>query len=147
MGAVVRTDASPASEEPAGTPATWLFESKNAVAAHSARKQFSEFLRARAVDGSDIAAAELIYGELVSNVVRHAPGPIVVQLDWTSDGSARLSINDTGPVFQYTPSLPDDALCESGRGLYIVACLSKELHIVQGKKGAAVVAVLPVYSA
>ena len=146
MGAVVRTDASPASEEPAGTPATWLFESKNAVAAHSARKQFSNFCG------------------LWRWTARHRGGGIDLRRTGQQRGAPRArpdcrgtglderrkraaSINDTGPVFQYTPSLPDDALCESGRGLYIVACLSKELHIVQGRKGAVVVAVLPVYSA
>jgi hypothetical protein len=37
-------------------------------------------LRRRVADDAVVAAAELVFGELIGNVVRHAPGPIEIEL-------------------------------------------------------------------
>ena len=43
----------------------------------------------------DVAAAELIGGELIGNVVRHAPGAIDVAVDCEGE-AVRLYVQDTG---------------------------------------------------
>ncbi len=106
----------------------WSFDAENAQAAHDARAQFVAALRERAPAGSDFSAAELVFGELVGNVVRHAPGPIDVQLEWSGTHPV-LHVTDRGKGFIRDPALPADVLSESGRGLYIISQLTRELHI------------------
>jgi anti-sigma regulatory factor (Ser/Thr protein kinase) len=106
----------------------WSFDAENAQAAHDARAQFVAALRERAPAQSDIGAAELVFGELIGNVVRHAPGPIDVQLDWSGVHPV-LHVTDRGKGFIRDPALPADVLSESGRGLYIIAQLTGNVRI------------------
>ena len=124
----------------------WSFDADNAQAAHDARGEFISYLRAQASDG-DLMAAELIFGELIGNVVRHAPGPIEIQLAWNGERPV-LHVTDRGPGFDRTPALPDDMLKESGRGLFIIETLSESLNVehVTGY-GTHVSATLPVVRA
>jgi anti-sigma regulatory factor (Ser/Thr protein kinase) len=71
--------------------------------------------------------AEIVFGELVGNVVRHATGPIDVDLEWGAEYPA-LHVIDRGREFSPNGSLPDE-LSEGGRGLYIVRQLSRTLEI------------------
>ena len=121
----------------------WHFESACATTARAARAGFADHLREFATRDSDIEAAEIIFGELIGNVLRHAPGPIQIDVDWTKERRARLRIHDTGPRFQCNPSLPSDSV-QSGRGLYIVASLAHELRVSRRDSGSTVTAVLPV---
>jgi anti-sigma regulatory factor (Ser/Thr protein kinase) len=106
----------------------WQFDAENAEAANEARKEFVEHLRKLRPGSTTLNAAELIFGELVGNVVRHAPGPIDVQLD-LSQRNPVLHVIDRGVGFIRDPSLPADPLSESGRGLYIVAQLAKSVRV------------------
>lgn len=106
---------------------SWSFDAENAQAAQEARGEFIATLRSQARSG-DLTAAELIFGELIGNVVRHAPGPIEIQLEWSGEHPV-LHVTDRGTGFDRTPSLPEDILKESGRGLYIIETLSKSLNI------------------
>lgn len=91
------------------------------------RHEFMDLLRARGT--GDFVAAELVWGELVGNAVRHAPGPIDVQLDWKDDNPV-LTVHDDGESFQPDKiSLPADPLSEHGRGLYIVRALALSLRV------------------
>src|SRR6185503_15066843 len=60
--------------------ADWTFAASNADRALEARNCFLDYVRAWAVETSDLDAARMVYAELVGNVVRHAPGPIWVGL-------------------------------------------------------------------
>jgi serine/threonine-protein kinase RsbW len=101
--------------------AAWHFESDDAGSATDARFAFVAYLQRRNLDPDLIATAELVFGELVANVVRHAPGPIEIDLGWR-DNAPVLSVRDRGPHFEVgLPALPEDAFAESGRGLFIVA--------------------------
>lgn len=111
-----------------GQRAHWSFDAENAQAAHDARSEFVAHLRRRAGPQEDFEAAELIFGELVGNVVRHAPGAIDVQLQWT-DRHPVLHVTDRGKGFVRNPSLPSDPLSESGRGLYIISLLARSVRI------------------
>jgi anti-sigma regulatory factor (Ser/Thr protein kinase) len=105
--------------------AAWSFDSRSS-ASNGARRAFLACLRSKAGAAEiDIPAAELIFGELLGNVVRHAPGQVDIVLDWT-DELPMLHVLDRGPGFRSRRKrerLPVDELSESGRGLFIVnAC-------------------------
>ena len=98
----------------------------------------------RACGTGDFGAAELVWGELVGNAIRHAPGPIDVQLDWDDDNPV-LTVHDEGKSFQPDIRLPADPLSERGRGLYIVRSLELSLRVTDiDGDGSEVVARLPV---
>ncbi len=111
-----------------GERTNWSFDAENARAAQDARTQFVSALRARVPAGFDFAAAEVVFGELIGNVVRHAPGPIDVQLEWSA-GRPILHVTDRGKGFVRDPGLPADPLSESGRGVYIISQLTQNLRI------------------
>lgn len=123
----------------------WAFDSSSEVDAHRLRREFMELLRKNGT--GDFDAAELIYGELIGNAVRHAPGRITVRLDWRDDAPS-LTVHDQGASFADVATLPDDPMAESGRGLYIVKQLACDLHIDDiAADGSTVTAVLPVHRA
>jgi PAS domain S-box-containing protein len=101
--------------------ASWYFESDDAASATDARFSFTAHLRRRNVDPAVITIAEVVFGELVGNVVRHAPGPIEIELVWRSDRPL-LTVRDRGPHFEIGDiKLPDDVHAENGRGLYMIS--------------------------
>ena len=120
-GAVpVRTQAAP-------TPA-WVFRADDARSAEDARAGFIAFLRTRGVPDANYAAAELVFGELVGNVVRHAPGPITVEVDWNAPDPI-LHVIDRGPAYDVQASLPADIMSESGRGLFLISVLGEDFSV------------------
>jgi anti-sigma regulatory factor (Ser/Thr protein kinase) len=107
----------------------WSFEAADAAKAYNVRFALLAYLQSRAGAGSDLEAAALIFGELVGNVVRHAPGPIAVDLYWEED-VAVLRVVDQGPGFDWSGSAEvPDALAESGRGLFIAGSIARELRV------------------
>jgi signal transduction histidine kinase/DNA-binding response OmpR family regulator len=108
----------------------WTFDAADAVTSQSARAEFSRILRSEGADSEDVSAAEIVFGELVGNVARHAPGPIEVLVDWNAPAPV-LHVRDQGPGFSYLPRLPHDPLAESGRGLYIVAMLTDDCNVTR----------------
>lgn len=111
-----------------GERRAWAFDAENARAAHQARHQLVKYLRERSSGKVDTGAAELVFGELVGNVVRHAPGPIEVQVEWNGEHPV-LHVIDRGRGFIPDPGLPVDTLSEGGRGLYIVSKLTRRFHV------------------
>jgi len=104
----------------ARAPAAWHFESDDAGSATDARFAFVSYLQRRNLDPDLVATAELVFGELVANVVRHAPGPIEIDLAW-GDDTPVLAVRDRGPHFDVgSLALPEDDFAESGRGLFII---------------------------
>lgn len=101
-------------------------------------------LRRYGADESDFFGAELIFGELLANVVRHAPGPVEVSLDWNADVPV-LSVHDEEKPFDPVFELPRNPLQESGRGLFLVKALAKSVvtcHVQND--GTKVIVTLPV---
>lgn len=97
--------------------AHWRFGADDAMRADSSRRSFAAWLSERCV--GDLAAAELIYGELVGNVVRHAPGPIDIDVTASATG-VELVVQDSGDVVPMEGSLPNELSSENGRGLYLI---------------------------
>ncbi|HEY1977582.1 MAG TPA: SpoIIE family protein phosphatase [Candidatus Baltobacteraceae bacterium] len=111
-----------------GETPVWSFATEDARAAADARLHFVQFLQTRTDDPDCIAQAELVFGELLGNVVSHAPGPVETQLFWTG-GHAVLHVIDTGTAFDVQAHLPIDILSERGRGLFIVRQLARSVRV------------------
>ncbi|MDB5041987.1 MAG: putative anti-sigma regulatory factor, serine/threonine protein kinase [Candidatus Eremiobacteraeota bacterium] len=95
---------------------------------------------------SDVDAAELIYGELVANTVRHARGAVEVRLEHSDSERAVLVVRDHGPGLKAGPPAPRrDPLAESGRGLAIVEMLAFSVAVEGAEGGGTIVrATLPI---
>jgi PAS domain S-box-containing protein len=92
------------------------------------RRAFSLMLAERGADESAAFSAELVFGELLGNVARYAPGAFDVAIDFATEEPV-LHLLDNGPGFRFNPNLPDDVLSERGRGLYIVSSLAKSFSV------------------
>ncbi|MBV8151066.1 MAG: SpoIIE family protein phosphatase, partial [Candidatus Eremiobacteraeota bacterium] len=100
---------------------SWRFQSDDANSAHHAREAFIAHLRQRRVDADALQVAAIVFGELVANVVRHAPGPIEVELFWEREDDVVLYVRDRGPQFATgSLELPHDVMSEGGRGLFLM---------------------------
>jgi anti-sigma regulatory factor (Ser/Thr protein kinase) len=122
----------------------WTFDSGSSAQARTSRSQFMSILHSYGERGSDFDAAETIFGELVGNVVRHAPGPVEVRLQWDSQFPV-LTVHDEHESFIPNFSLPRDQFQESGRGLFIVKSLARSVRVRDIEDdGTKVTVVLPV---
>ena len=102
----------------------WRFHSSNARTARSSRHELTKFLKRLAADREGVFTAELILGEILANTVEHAPGLVEIRIDWTG-AKPVVTVRDTGPgLQQFSAGLPQDALDESGRGLYLIRSLA-----------------------
>lgn len=122
----------------------WYFETDTPRDALEGRRLLERYLSDHCED-EDLFPASLIFGELVSNVIKHAPwGGVRVWLEPAGERFV-LCINDAGPGFteRQVPTKPDDR-AESGRGLYIVQQVSEQLSFGRSDGGFIVRAVLPV---
>ncbi|MET7455714.1 ATP-binding protein [Streptomyces sp. NPDC005574] len=93
-----------------------------------------------ALAGTFEDSARLVVSELVTNVVRHAPGPSRLRMTLRGD-SAEIAVSDTGegwPTF-----LPRDPLRIGRHGLEIVTRLCGEVITKPGEIGKTVSVRLP----
>ncbi|MDP9017394.1 MAG: ATP-binding protein [Candidatus Eremiobacteraeota bacterium] len=104
----------------------WIFDSSDQECGRKARKEFLARLGTDAAQ-DDLFAAEVIFGELLGNVVRHAPGTVNIWLDWI-DGVPNLYVHDYGPSGYWQTRKPG-ASDECGRGLQMARTLCNELVI------------------
>ncbi|MGD1065499.1 MAG: ATP-binding SpoIIE family protein phosphatase [Vulcanimicrobiaceae bacterium] len=103
----------------------WRFASHDADAAHGARNAMVGELERSGFNPDDVSTAEVIFSELVGNVLRHAGGQAHVVLDVSQD-SPVLHVLDRGAGFSLNPKLPVDFYSERGRGLFIVTQLARD---------------------
>jgi anti-sigma regulatory factor (Ser/Thr protein kinase) len=106
----------------------WSFDSSDAASARNAHRAYRDFLLSRGASAEHAADADVIFGELLGNVVRYAPGPVEIRVDWNR-GNPVLHVFDEGPGFMHLPRLPRDVYAESGRGLYLVGALAEDFHV------------------
>lgn len=126
-----------------GAAAEWSMVAADAWEAVRARVAIRRFLALQADPESDLDAVEMIVGELVANVIRHAAGPIGIHVCWRGEGAFAI-VADRGPGIPVVRPCPDgDAT--SGRGLFLVEALAHrvEFDTVPGA-GSRVVVQLPV---
>ncbi len=112
----------------------WSFNSGSSEEARATRRAYSERLIEQGLAAGALHAAEVVFSELLGNVVRYAPGETEVALD--QNGSAPvLHVLDVGRGFRHLPKLPDDVLSERGRGLYIVSALCDDFTVTRRSRG------------
>jgi serine phosphatase RsbU (regulator of sigma subunit)/putative methionine-R-sulfoxide reductase with GAF domain len=94
----------------------WAFDAGDWHEARQTRRKFLESISAGAQPGSDLKAAELIFGELAANVAQHAGGRIDMSLEWR-DGDAVLHVVYRGDGYA------------TADGLWLIQRLGARLHI------------------
>lgn len=125
----------------------WSFDVSDYEAATDLRHRVMNVLRADQRLSGDYAAVELILGELLGNVARHTPGSIVVDFRVLA-GRAFISVSDEGPgIGDVSRALPVDALSESGRGMFLIAALARDLDVRCSRAGTTVRVELPLDAA
>jgi|GEM_PF-4023788 len=124
----------------------WYFETDCARDALAGRALLEHYLSEHAAEGADLFPASVAYGELLSNVIKHAPSSGVrVWLEPHGEKFA-LCITDAGPGFseRELPKLPGHRN-ETGRGLYIVKRICEEISYRRTEAGGFTVrVVLPI---
>lgn len=103
------------------------FHFADAVFATCARRVIVAYLSGQVSSHDDLFDVELVFGELLGNVARHAPGAVEVSIRW-EDLGARLEVWDHGPGYELNVALPK-VWSESGRGLFIVAACADDLRV------------------
>lgn len=138
MTRTVRADGGDAAER-----IIWNFEATDPSIAHRSRREIAERLGTLAGrDQMALADCELIIGELLANIVEHAPGPVCVELERRGDDLV-LSVSDCGPGLVAEPRVTaPEGLVEDGRGLFLVRRLSRDLRFGRSLRGGALVTVV-----
>jgi PAS domain S-box-containing protein len=113
----------------------WQFDACDGKAAAAARGLFIESLEQRGFVADHCANAELVFSELVGNVVRHAHAEDVeVAIDHGGLHSV-LHVMDRGSGFHHISRLPPDPYAESGRGLFLIAALTVDFTVSERPDG------------
>jgi len=112
----------------------WNFDAADPEEARTARRSLADELLVSGMHADNVLVAEMIVAELLGNVVRYANGRVDVVLDYSADVPV-IHLIDGGNGFERNPRLPADAYAENGRGLYIVAELSREFTISRAAGG------------
>lgn len=115
----------------------WVFDTADHATAQRSRAVFASVLGAGDMLEEDVFTSELIFGELLSNAVRYAPGPVEVVLDLSEASTAILHFLDSGPGFVLMPRLPSDLLSERGRGLFLIWSMSEDFNVTKRADGGA----------
>jgi PAS domain S-box-containing protein len=112
----------------------WAFDARDGRYAARARHEFVERLVEAGLTPKEVASAKLVFGELIGNVYRYAPGTVIAMLD-TSGVAPVLHVLDDGDGFELRPRLPADPFAERGRGLFLVTAFADELSIERRRSG------------
>jgi anti-sigma regulatory factor (Ser/Thr protein kinase) len=122
----------------------YFVDPSNLRAPGELRREIAGYLHRHAEMPDEVWQAELIVEEMVGNALRHAGGPVWVSLHWAGPEPV-LTVHDLDAAFDLDPTLPDDPLAESGRGLFLVAHLASELSMSAKRAGGKALSVrLPV---
>ena len=114
----------------------WRFDVSDGAAAGKVRGEFLESLEQHRFTSNQCANAELVFGELIGNVVRHARSAsgVDVVLDHGGPYSV-LHVLDRGSGFHHISRLPPDPYAESGRGLFLIAALTVDFTVAERPDG------------
>lgn len=101
----------------------WRFDPRWPDVARRARVEMSERLAQEGLNDAQLLVFEIVYAEIVANLIHYAGGTAEFLLQCHSD-SCVLHVLDKGPGYQYAPRLPNDLFSEGGRGLYLISRLA-----------------------
>lgn len=119
----------------------WYLDGTDVTATVALRTEIRDYLDRHADPASDLDAAEVAVGEVLSNLWRHAPGSAWVSLTWASD-SPLLEVRDLGPGFRPDVSEVPPVERTGGRGLFIVSAFTKSLETAAREAGGTTVSVV-----
>jgi anti-sigma regulatory factor (Ser/Thr protein kinase) len=121
----------------------WNYQSEDAHSALNERKQFVHALRLHRQSSIDEVASSAIFCELITNVMRHSPGPIRISM-YKQGADVLLRVEDDGTMFSLDPHLPENIADENGRGLFIASQYARQLRLESNPAGGkAIIAILP----
>ena len=106
----------------------WEFAADDVTTAMNTRRAIGAILERFGSTSAEASDAELIFGELLGNVVRHTDGTVEAALDLTGDAPV-IHVLDRGPGFTFHARLPNDRMSETGRGLYIATMLASDVTV------------------
>jgi len=112
----------------------WRLDPMWEDAAVRVRTEIRAILAAAAFGPSNQTDFEIIFSELMSNMLRFAPGTAEVILEQHGEDFV-LHVLDKGTGFLFVPQLPPDLFSESGRGLFLIANLSRDFSVVRRPGG------------
>ena len=139
----------------------WYLHTGDAAGVPRLRREIMTYLAEHAMPGSDLTGTEVVISELLGNAVAHTPGPAWVHVEWdgehprlrvcdVGEGFCPVAVNGTAEHMNGTghqngtdslqPELPPDPLSDTGRGLYLVSQLARELAVSRQRHGGTVVA-------
>jgi serine phosphatase RsbU (regulator of sigma subunit)/anti-sigma regulatory factor (Ser/Thr protein kinase) len=106
----------------------WRFDPTWEDLARRIRCDLRRVLGEHAYARDDVLDVELIFAELMGNLVRYAPGVAELILELHGERFV-MHLLDKGPGFQFAPRLPHDLFSQSGRGLFLIAQLSADFSV------------------
>jgi anti-sigma regulatory factor (Ser/Thr protein kinase) len=112
------------------------FDVRDADAARHARGVLVTTLTTRGFPPIEKLNAELVFSELIGNVLRHANtgAEVEISIDCTGPQTI-LHVLDRGLGFSHISRLPFDALSESGRGVFLVAQMTDDFTVSERPGG------------
>jgi len=112
------------------------FDPHDPSAACRARGKLLATLTERNVPDAEKLNAELVFSELVGNVVRHAAVGAEVEVVIDCSGpQIVLHVADRGAGFRHVSRSASDAYRESGRGLFLTAELTEHFTVSERPGG------------
>lgn len=113
----------------------WSFDPRWEDAAERVRTEIRHAFEAHQ-RADAIMRLDMIYAELVSNAIRHAPGTIEIAVECPdSGGDITLHVLDRGPGYRLDPHLPSDIFNECGRGLFIISTFADRFMVEERNGG------------
>lgn len=108
---------------------SWTYDSRDPREATTLRREIAAFMRLFSTREDQLYVAEVVVGEALANTVEHAPGRVRVDVDWTQTHPV-VTVADCGPgMTEPGTVLPSDPLSETGRGIYLIESLAKEVTV------------------
>lgn len=122
---------------------SWSLDAVDALEGRRVRRAFGQALQILGYTDEARFCAELAFGEMLGNAVRHAGGRIEIVLDGTGP-EAVVHVLDQEHGFAANVEVPDDAWAESGRGLRLIRLMTDDFTVAGRPGGGSdVCAVLP----
>jgi hypothetical protein len=113
--------------------ARWALSAPTALDAARVRPAFRRYLETYGHPASDFHAAESVFGELVANCARHAPGPLRITFRWDD---AALTVIDACDRLRSWPFSPDDVAAEATyHGFALLSALATRVHVSRDPSG------------
>jgi hypothetical protein len=97
------------------------------------RHAFRDYLEYYGDPSSDFDAAEAVYGELVGNCARHAPGELRIEFRWADQV---LVVVDRSDRLRSWPFSPDDHSSETTHHAYaLISAFTGRIHVARETDG------------